>query len=164
MKKIIATIFWLIVALLLLSQLIPKNNNNTGSAEGPSAINSVYEIPEQVSTILKTSCYDCHSNHTVYPWYSNIQPLSWWLNDHVKEGKKELNFSEFGNYSAKKQDHKLKEIAEQVEEQEMPLGSYTLIHQNAKLSSEQSALIVNWVMNLRSSINKDMPVEKTEHE
>lgn len=151
MKKILKSIFLLIIIFLLLCQFIPKNNNNNGTSDGPVSISSVHRVPEQVSAILKTSCYDCHSNHTAYPWYSKIQPVSWWLSNHVEEGKRELNFSEFGNYSLRRQYHKLEEIAEQVEEHEMPLSSYTLIHQDAKLSENQVNILKSWVSSLRDS-------------
>jgi hypothetical protein len=157
MKKIIKKVFLLLIVILLLCQFIPKKNNNTGVADGPASITSVHAVPEQVVNILKTSCYDCHSNHTEYPWYSNIQPLSWWLNDHVQEGKRELNFSDFGNYSVRRQYHKLEEINEQIEDQEMPLSSYTIIHQNAKISNEQAEIMKKWVISLRDSFKLVYP-------
>jgi len=97
-----------------------------------------------VLQVLKTSCYDCHSNSTAYPWYNNIQPVAWWLNKHVNNGKKHLNFSEFGNYDTKKANHKLDEIVETLEKNEMPLFSYVIVHQNAKLSDAQKKLVMDW--------------------
>ena len=101
-------------------------------------------VPADVQKILETSCYDCHSNHTNYPWYTNIQPVGLWMQDHVNEAKKELNFSEFNTYKPKRKKHKFEEIMDEVNEGEMPLTSYTLIHGNAKLSAEQTAILVNW--------------------
>lgn len=111
----------------------------------PTDITKVYPVPEDVLTILKTSCYDCHSNNTVYPWYNNIQPVAWWLSNHVKEGKEHLNFSDFGSYPEKKAKHKLHEVKEVIEENEMPLTSYTIIHRNATLSAAQKKLVMDWV-------------------
>lgn len=92
---------------------------------------------ESVEKILRDACYDCHSFETEYPWYAEIAPVSWWLDDHIKDGRKHLNFSVWGTYEAKKADHKLDECIEEVEEGKMPLDSYTWTHSDAKLTSEQ---------------------------
>jgi hypothetical protein len=80
----------------------------------------------------------------VYPWYANIQPVTWWLQDHVNEGKSELNFNEFASYKEKRQRKKLEEIIEQVKDNEMPLQSYTIIHKNAVLNADQKATLKKW--------------------
>lgn len=103
----------------------------------------------EVKTLLKSACYDCHSNQTRYPWYSEVAPVSWWLQDHVDEGKEHLNFSIWGTYSAKRSDHKLEECAEEVEEGEMPLDSYTWSHGDAKLTAEQRKLLEGFFKSLR---------------
>ena len=157
MKKVIKSILYILIGLFIVAQFIPRNNNNIGDAITPTSLESTHQVPKEVAGILQQSCYDCHSNHTEYPWYSQIQPVSWWLNHHVEEGKQELNFSEFNNYSLRRQYHKLEEVAEQVEEDEMPLGSYTLIHQNAKLSSEQARLLASWANSLRDSFQTVYP-------
>ena len=105
--------------------------------------------------MLQTSCYDCHSNTTVYPWYSNIQPAAWFLSNHIADGKREVNFSEFSTYSPRRQYKKFKEIGEQVKTDEMPLFSYTLIHRDAFLNPAQKLLIQNWV----SSSMKEMELK-----
>jgi hypothetical protein len=101
-------------------------------------------VPVSVQQTLEKSCYDCHSNHTEYPWYSNIQPLGFWLKDHVDEGKEELNFSEFNSYTPKRKAKKMKEIVKEIEEGEMPLSSYTLIHRNSILTEAQKAELIEW--------------------
>ena len=98
----------------------------------------------EVANTLKIACYDCHSSNTNYPWYTAIQPVGWWLNHHVDEGKEELNFSEYESYSLKRKLRKLKEIKEQIQENEMPMSSYTIMHSSAKLSPEQKELLVKW--------------------
>ncbi len=138
-----------------------KNNQSMDMAND---ISKVVNVPEDVHSILKTSCYDCHSNNTNYPWYANIQPVGWWLKDHIDEGKSHLNFQEFAlveprpnspfNTKEKRQDHKLEEVAETVESGEMPMESYTLIHGDAKLSAEQKKLLLSWVTSARSEIQK----------
>ncbi|MBC7458775.1 MAG: heme-binding domain-containing protein, partial [Bdellovibrionaceae bacterium] len=82
--------------------------------------------------------------HTTYPWYTNIQPIGLWMQWHVNDGKKELNFSEFKTNTPKRQKHKFEEISEVIEEDEMPLWSYTLIHSETKLSVEQKTILTNW--------------------
>jgi len=118
-------------------------------------ITKSYPVSEKIVKIFKTSCYDCHSNNTNYPWYSKIQPVAWVLEDHIKEGKKELNFSEFGSYSKRRKKSKLKSIASQIEDGEMPLFSYTLLHGNAKLSREDKEEILTWAERMIEDLNNN---------
>jgi hypothetical protein len=112
-----------------------------------------------VQLILQTSCYDCHSSNTKYPWYASIQPVGWWLNDHVEEGKKEINFNEFASYSPRRKFKKFNEIIEQVKEDEMPLSSYTLIHRNAKLRDEQKKELITWASAQKDSMLLHYPID-----
>lgn len=132
-----------LVVVLVAIQFI-RPTRNTGELEGPNDISKHYQVPAEIHAVLKKSCYDCHSNKTEYPWYANLQPVGWWLQSHVNEGKDELNFSEFGTYPEKKAKHKFEEIEELVNEGEMPLSSYTIIHGDAKLSAEQTTAIASW--------------------
>jgi hypothetical protein len=111
---------------------------------------TVTSTPSDVAAILNSSCYDCHSNATVYPWYTNIAPVSWWLKHHVNEGRAELNFSEWDNYSSRKKDHKLDEAIELVENGEMPMNTYIWMHGNAKLSEEQKNRLITYFTSLRT--------------
>ena len=140
--------------LFVLSQAFQptKNKGNTNSAND---ITTVYTVPENVMAILKKSCYDCHSNHTEYPWYDHITPVNWWVANHIKEGKFELNFNEFGSYSTKKQLKKMEEIGETVEKGQMPLSSYLVMHGDAALDSDQKELLVSWSKKTASEIGKD---------
>ena len=90
--------------------------------------------PEEVRVILENTCYDCHSNNTVYPWYNNLAPVSYWLADHIKHGKGHLNMSDWSSYDNKKKDHKLEEVIEVMEENSMPLNEYTWTHEDARLT------------------------------
>jgi hypothetical protein len=101
--------------------------------------------PQHLADIIKTSCYDCHSNNTIYPWYDRITPVNFWVDGHIEHGKGHLNFSEWNKYSSKKKAHKLDEFIEMIEDKEMPLESYTLTHQDAKLSDADIAALTNWV-------------------
>ena len=109
-------------AVLVLIQFIHPAKNN-GMDKPNLDITRIAILPLKVQNVLRTSCYDCHSNKTNYPWYANIQPLYWWLSSHIKEGKSELNFNEFGAYSKRRQLSKLKAIAERIRDGSMPLTS-----------------------------------------
>ena len=133
MKKI-ATI---VVVLLIFIQFFKPERNL--SDDQSHHISTKYAFPEEIAAISKAACDDCHSNKTTYPWYANVQPAAWWLSNHVNEGKKHLNFSEFTIRRIAVQNHKLEEIVEMVEEGEMPLKSYTWLglHPDAKLTQDQ---------------------------
>lgn len=103
----------------------------------------------EITQLLKSSCYDCHSNQPNYPWYTNIAPISWWIKHHIDEGSHHLNFSLWGNYDAKKSHHKLDECIELLENKEMPLTSYTWIHKEAKLTDAQRLLLIEWFKGLK---------------
>jgi hypothetical protein len=120
-----------------------------------------YSIPENVQEILKRSCTDCHSNHTNYPWYSNIQPVGWWLQYHIDEGKHELNFSEFATYTPKRQHHKMEETIEMIEQNEMPLNSYLWIHHDAKLNDADKKTLIDWAGHLRDELAKKHNLSST---
>ena len=115
--------------------------------------------PEEVKSILVQTCYDCHSDNTVYPWYNNIAPVSYWMADHVKHGKGHLNFSAWDDYDAEKKDHKLEEVIEMVEEGEMPLKEYTWTHEAARLTEEQRQAIVDWSKQTRALYQLDLRPE-----
>jgi hypothetical protein len=115
-------------------------------------ITRIVAVPKNVQATLKTSCYDCHSNNTQYPWYSKIQPGGWWMASHIKNGKKELNFSEFGSYSDRRQQSKLKSIINRIKDGTMPLPSYTLIHRNAILSNEDKINLKKWAGAMKDSL------------
>lgn len=158
LRKILKRTFQiLLLAFIIIQFFRPAKNRSEGISAND--ITKVYPVPENVQAILKTSCYDCHSNNTVYPWYSQIQPAAWWLNDHIQEGKRELNFSEFASYRIGRQYRKLNEINEQVKEGVMPLDSYLWIHTNAKLDEQQKLILANWVTSVRDSIKAHYPAD-----
>lgn len=144
-------IFLAALIVLVLLQFIQPTKNQTTSLSN-NDLSKMYEVPQDVRPILQKACYDCHSNNTKYPWYNKIQPVAWWLQYHVNDGKKHLNFSEFGGYEPKKQYHKLEEIAETVEEGEMPLNSYTWMHKEAQLTSTEKQTLLIWAQALRKTI------------
>ncbi|PWG78455.1 heme-binding domain-containing protein [Pararcticibacter amylolyticus] len=144
MKRIVI----ILLSLLAVCQFF-RPERNSGITGGPDAIQNVTQVPDTVMSVLRNACYDCHSNRTEYPWYTNIQPVGWWLADHVKEGKGELNFDAFGTYSPEKALHKLDESEEVIRKGEMPLKSYLLLHPKAKLSDKQKEMIFNWISEVK---------------
>lgn len=130
----------------------PKQGAGEPEAQ-PQSIDADYKVPRQVTGILERSCYDCHSNTTNYPWYSYVQPVGWWLEGHISEGKEELNFSTFGSYSKRRQASKLESIAGQVKAGSMPPESYALVHRDARLTKEEVQVLTQWVQALQDSVS-----------
>ena len=158
LKKIFKRTFQILLMIFIIIQFIrPAKNKSDGISKND--ISKIYPVPENVQTILKTSCYDCHSNNTIYPWYANIQPVAWWLDDHIQEGKKELNFSEFASYRIGRQYRKLDEINKEIKEDEMPFDNYLWIHKYAKLDKQQKLTLANWVISVRDSIKANYPTD-----
>jgi hypothetical protein len=150
--KLARKILIVIVLVLVAIQFI-RPDRNIASQASSSDISGVLSIPDSVKTILKNACYDCHSNNTRYPWYANIQPTGWWLAGHIKEARGDLNFSEFGGYEQRKQSGKLEGIAAVVEEDIMPLRSYKLMHKNARLSTGEKNLLIDWARQSVSALS-----------
>lgn len=149
--KLFKRVFIVLLVAFVGIQFIPTNRNQSNEVLS-SDISLTYNVSENIQSILKASCYDCHSNNTDYPWYNKVQPVSWLLESHIKQGKAKLNFSEFGSYSSRIQKNKLKFIASQIENEKMPIASYTLIHRNAKISENEKLLLINWITNLKDSL------------
>jgi hypothetical protein len=158
LKKILKRTFQiLLLAFIVIQFFRPAKNKAAGISTND--ISTIYTVPENVQAVLKTSCYDCHSNNTVYPWYAEVQPVAWWLSEHVKDGKKDLNFSEFAGYPIRRQYKKLEEINELVKKDEMPLDYYLWIHKYAKLNEQQKLTLANWVVAVRATIKANYPAD-----
>jgi hypothetical protein len=140
-----------IAIVLILMQFIQPARNNSNSVQSTDLIKTI-PVPEHVQSILKTACYDCHSNNTNYPWYSRIQPVGWLLERHIRNGKAELNFSEFGSISIRRRISKLNEMANSIKDRTMPLRSYTMIHKNARLSTKDKAQLIDWATKTEDSL------------
>ncbi|TGD59252.1 heme-binding domain-containing protein [Flavobacterium humi] len=154
MKQLIRKILFIGLIIFLLMQFYQPVRNSDYGQVLPIHISKVYHIPKNVESILQTSCYDCHSNNTQYPWYSYIQPIRLFMESHITKGKNDLNFSEWGNYSKRKQENKLDRIVKQIKTDEMPLPSYTLIHKNAVLTAAQKEQMIKWTQKVSDSISK----------
>ena len=143
MKRLIKRILLgLLIAFALIQFYRPSRENPP--VDQAKTIEQSIAIPQNVETVLSRSCNDCHSSKTIWPWYSNIAPVSWMLVDHVKDGRRELNFSEWRDFSTRKKRRKLEEVCEQVNKGNMPLDSYLWLHRDAKLSPVDRNLLCDW--------------------
>lgn len=153
-KKIL---IFLLAVFVLIQFFRPSANKS--SAGQPNYIGNAHVVPGDVKPILEKACNDCHSNNTRYPWYSKIQPIAWWLDDHIRDGKKHLNFDEYSNRSLRYQYHKMEETVEMVEEGHMPLKSYTWIHKDAILSEVEKNKLLGWAEGVKKAMEAKYPLD-----
>lgn len=153
-KKIV---LFLLLALVVIQFIHPERNKAQGPQ--PNFLGNRYPIPGDVKAILAKACNDCHTNNTNYPWYTKLQPVDWWMNYHVQDGKKHLNFDEYTNRPLRFQYHKMEEIAEQVKEGEMPLASYTWMHKEAKLTEAEKNTLIRWADGIRDTLEAHYPMD-----
>ncbi|MDF4222006.1 heme-binding domain-containing protein [Maribacter sp. M208] len=146
--KLIKKIGLVVVVVFIAMQFFSPTKNTAAGNHTSAFITQTNPTPE-LKNLFETSCYDCHSNNTKYPWYNNIAPISYLLADHVKEGKEHLNFSEWQNYSLDKKDQMLAEIEEEVVDGKMPLSQYTLFHKDTELTPNEVVNLVEWVRQTR---------------
>jgi len=145
---------FLVIALVLFAiQLVPVPRENP-------PVTAEIQAPDQVRSLLESSCYDCHSNQTVWPWYSQVAPVSWLVYRDVKKARDELNFSLWDEYTDRRREHKLEEIEEKVSEGEMPLKFYLPLHPDARLSDADRQTLIDWARTERAAIPSAAPVEE----
>lgn len=142
MKRYRKTLTFLLIVIVLIQFIQPKKNLSNGIAEHD--ISKAYVIPEHVHQTFTQKCYDCHSNHTDYPWYFNVQPIGWWLAAHIYDGKQNLNFSEFKKYEQDQAEQKLNEIVDAVISRNMPMGGYVFLRPHTGLTDEDEQAIISW--------------------
>jgi len=147
-KKILLV---LIVAFIAIQFVQPAHNKSEEVL--PTDLANTLAVPNNIKIILQNACYDCHSNNTVYPWYSNIQPAAWLMARHIKNGKQKLDLSDFGSNTTRKQISKLKEMINQIKDDEMPIASYKMMHKDARLSKEQKKLVIGWISKVADSLS-----------
>jgi Haem-binding domain len=156
MKRSKKILLGLAVILLVIQFIRPTKNSSSQSGD---VFFKDEKVDAKTAAIFKTSCFDCHSNNTIYPWYTEIQPVGWWLQHHVDEGKAELNFDAYSQYSPRRKFHKLEEIEEMLTAEEMPLPSYLILHGDAKLSVDQKKILVDWSKAMRDSMKAHYPAD-----
>ena len=154
-KKILLGIVLLLVAIQFFRP--EKNISNISTHD----VSVKYPVPEGVNQILKVACNDCHTNYTEYPWYSRVQPVAWWLDHHITDGKKHLNLSEFTNLPIAIQNHKFEEFVEMIEKDEMPLPSYTYfgLHGGANLSEAEKTQLMDWAKAQQQFLKDTYPAD-----
>jgi hypothetical protein len=152
-KKIL---FGLVIALLIIQFIRPSKNV---SGDTSKDISNAYKVPDDVKAILDRSCNDCHSNKTVYPWYAEVQPVGWWLSNHVTDGKRHFNLNSFASLKVAVQNKKMQECIEQIKQGDMPLSSYTLIHKNAELSEADKQTMYSWCREIMGTIKAKYPAD-----
>lgn len=150
MKKKILLGSFIILAAIQFAR--PAKNLSSATTPGPDDVTVLHPTPPAVKATLARACYDCHSDHTRYPWYAEVQPVGWWIASHVSDGKRHLNFSQFGRYDAKRATRKMNEVIDEVNEHEMPLSSYTLVHRDAVLSDTERDALENWARGARDLV------------
>lgn len=141
--KAYKAILTVLLSVFVLMQFIPPRRNLSPVPAGQVFVDS-FKVDAKVNAILSVSCYDCHSNNTQYPWYTNVQPLGWFMADHITEGKEKLNFDDLPNYSPRRINSKFAQIVEQIEKGKMPLRSYMWMHNGARLNKEEQQLLINY--------------------
>ena len=149
--KAVKIIAWIALIAFVVIQFFPVDYNQSETVPDTDFM-LVNDVPSDIQNKLQVSCYDCHSNNTQYPWYSKVQPIAWFLEGHIKEGKAELNFNEWDSLSSRRKASKLRSIVKQIENGEMPLASYTLIHKEATFSEEETQKVVKYMENLKDSL------------
>jgi len=148
MKGILKKVGIALLIVLVVLQFVRPDKNESGY-ESVAYFEKETKPSPAIQEILKTKCYDCHSNQTKYPWYAEVAPVSIWIADHIEEGNEHFNVSEWSSWSDKKKDHKLDELVEEVEEGEMPLDSYTWLHGN--ISDVDKEALMSWAKKARES-------------
>jgi len=151
----IRTILLVLLALFIVIQFFRPAPNSSGDTH--QSIATRYEVPQGIDSILQRSCMDCHSNNTHYPWYDRVQPATWWVTSHIKNGKRHLNFDDFTSMRIAMQKKRMEDCLEQLKNDEMPLTSYTLIHRNAVLSKSDKDKLSGWCQNIIDQIKAKYP-------
>lgn len=153
MKKALKIAAIAIVVVLAVAQFIRPDQTNP-AVDPAQTLYASTEVPAEVKAVLDRSCSDCHSSQTIYPWYTNISPISWWLQNHINDGRRQLNLSEWNTYQPRRKGKKLEEICEQVKSGEMPLPSYLIVHRDAALSPSDIELLCNWAAGEQARIGQ----------
>jgi hypothetical protein len=147
LRKNLKTAGLVVVAAFVLSQAIRIDRSN------PPVRSDISAGPD-ITPILRRACYNCHSNETVWPWYSGVAPASWLVGSDVKEGRQKLNFSEWGTYASTVQSRKLTGIAKEIGEGDMPPWYYSIAHRESLLTPSERNQIVAWTLEAAKSISK----------
>jgi len=149
--KTVKIIFWVLVIIFVIIQFFPSGRPEV-IKDNPQDLLKNNSVPEDIAAMLKTSCYDCHSNEPVYPWYAYVAPVSWLVSRDIREGKKELNFSEWQGLKKIKKAEKLDSMSEEIDGETMPMPIYLVTHRKAKLTPEQKRKLIGWTEDFADSL------------
>ena len=145
MKRKLKKVGFILFLVLIAIQFYQPVLNQSSGQDYTNDFLITTNAPKNISKLIQTSCYNCHSNNTNYLWYDYVQPARIFVESHISDGKEELNFNEFGSYSNRKQQSKLEAMIKQIKSGEMPLSSYTLLHQDAVLNEIQKKDLITWI-------------------
>ncbi len=148
MKRAKQILFVFLIVFIVIQFLQPARNQSGQVSQ--TEFSNTYSIPNNVHTLFKNACFDCHSNNSSYPWYFNIQPVGWILARDIKNGKAKLNFSEIGSLSSRRQISKLQEVENRIKDGTMPLPAYQVMHPSARLTEEERRLLVDWIQKTKA--------------
>lgn len=147
MKKTLRYVLYALPVLLIVAQAF-RIDKSVPEYDRSQDFLALMQAPQDVADLMRAACYDCHSYESKYPWYAEIAPVSWWVKQHINEGREHLNLSLYGSWSPKKRSHKIEECIESLKEGWMPLKSYTRGHPEARLSESQRTAISAWLAGL----------------
>jgi Haem-binding domain len=156
-KKILLALIIIFIAIQFI-----KPKKNIHPVQQPNDISTIYAMPTDVDSILIIACKDCHSNNTRYPWYNRVQPVAWFLSNHVEDGTRSFNLNEFATYPIWRQYDKISEVKKQIDKGDMPLSSYTWIHKDAILSDAQKNLVESWSEGIKKQMESKYPKDSLE--
>ena len=161
MKKWLKLAGYALLAVFIVVQFFRPERSNP-PIDSQRTLQAHVQVPANVEALLQRACQDCHTHNTNWPWYSNVSPVSWFVAEHVHDGRRHLNFSDWAKYDAKRADHKMEEIVEVLEARAMPLPSYLPLHSHAKLSDEDIRVLVEWAKAERAKLNGAAQIETPE--
>jgi hypothetical protein len=163
MKKSLSRAAVILVILFMLIQLVRPERTNP-PMNPVHRLESVLTVPADVRSLLRAACYDCHSNETAWPWYSNISPVSWLIARDVNGGRRQLNFSEWGTYESRSQIGRLEQIVTELSDERMPLPIYLPMHPEAQLTGEERDRLTTWARSERERVIEDFRGNQEERE
>ena len=152
MKRVLKWIFVVLVVVFALLQLTNLGRTNPAVAAGHDFFSGTNAPPAEISTMLRNACYDCHSYETRLPWYGHVAPVSWWLANHVLEGRQHLNFSHWPHDDPRRAAKWFRRIADTVDSGDMPLPGYDRMHPAARLDAVQRSNLVEWAQSEASRL------------
>ena len=154
MKKTFKIGFFVLIGLFLLIQVYRPQRTRTDEIT-KDHITKAIDVPGNVQSIFKRSCYNCHSEQTDWPWYSNIAPVSWLVISDVTGARAKMNLSQFGKYTKDKQSRELSKICDMITNKDMPPAKYTMIHSDAVLTQEDKDMLCNWANAVSDSLGEN---------